>query len=145
MSRARVFSVSILFMALLALPFPASAGDMDTSGLGTAGISSTVVISGSLVGGIITTSSGRNSAQFLRDNAVEMHFSLATGKGSVIAELALMNQVNSVNLAHFGRAMRSHRRKLLALANPMRLTPERAQRFLARVAQIANSIRSPKI
>lgn len=66
---------------------------------------------------------------YLRENAAAVQEGLSAGRGAFLDDVAAAFKIRRMNRSRFGRVLRTNRLELLALADPMRLTPERALAF----------------
>ncbi|ATB34170.1 hypothetical protein [Melittangium boletus] len=82
---------------------------------------------------------GQAAQAYLRSRTHQLREDLALGAGPSIDDLAAMARIRRENLRLFGQVLREHRAELLSLAQPSRLTPERALEWLGRVGQLAGA------
>jgi hypothetical protein len=81
--------------------------------------------------------SGRAARLFLRAHEYQLAQDLALGAGPSIEELATAAEIQTENVARFGRLLRENRAELLALAQPSQLTSDRALEFFGRLGELA--------
>ncbi len=95
----------------------------------------------STTGDALTSSAGGGETaqleEYLRSHSVELRQDTALGSGETIDELAMAFGVGegAAARAAFGRVMRGRRARLLELAHPEALTPERAHAFIVVVVE----------
>ena len=86
----------------------------------------------------VTTTNGASKAdhtkseewqQYLRDNELSVRESLTLGQGEMVDEFASVFGLDATEQAALGRVLRKERVVLGELADPARLTPERAAQF----------------
>ena len=91
-------------------------------------------------GGAVSTVAAVDSKQqaqletYLRENTLEVNEALAMGEGEIVDDLASELGLTRAEHVALGRVLRSERSTLAALANPERLTPERATEFVRHIA-----------
>ena len=107
-----------------------------TTGVGTTGIG----LSG--VGIYVISSKGddkRSAAamHYLRRNALQVRQDLCLGRGPIVEEIAVELRLGRTQGLGLGTQLRKQRHDLLALADPKRLTPDRAWQFFDAVRRIA--------
>lgn len=137
--------ISLVFLMLLCVvPNSAHAQDAEAmAGLSTLGLTTTLI---GLAGvGIYASSKGNGDRRaaaaiyYLRQNSFQVRQDLCLGRGPVFNQLAVELRVSGAKRAVFARSLRKGRAKLLALADPIRLTPKRALRFFSIVRKLALS------
>ena len=150
---ARVL-VPVLVLAGLVLGAPRLASAQattGTSGDAAAGMTTLLLTTGGIalsgVGCYVITSKGddkphRTAAMlYLRQNALQVRQDLTFGRGPIVDELAAELKVRRSDKPALGKALRDQRRVLLSLADPARLTPERAWQFFDTVRTVATGAR----
>lgn len=81
----------------------------------------------------------RTTRRWLVANRHQLALDLGMGAGPAIDDLAGAAGISTAHQAIFGRLLRTHRKELLALSSPGRLTDERALAFLVRIGDIARA------
>ncbi len=128
---------------MLALTFPSTGwagfSSEETEGLEKllsltalgAGLLSSAAITGLMVvtDAIDTSIKSKEWERYLRENELEVRESLMLGHGDMIDELAIAFDLDEVEHEALGRLVRRERRVLASLADPEKLTPERASQF----------------
>ncbi|MFL5318285.1 MAG: DUF3015 family protein [Myxococcaceae bacterium] len=80
---------------------------------------------------------GKTAMRYLRSNGDQLKQDLAIGEGPALDDLAAAAEVRTEHSARFNSLLRAHRRELLELADPEKLTAERALTFLSRIGELA--------
>ncbi len=79
------------------------------------------------------------AAAYLRAQELQLKQDLAAGAGPTIDDLAAMAHIRRDHLPRFGQLLRANRAELLSLAEPAKLTPDRALAFLRRVGDLTRA------
>ena len=74
---------------------------------------------------------------YLRNNALQVRQDICLGRGPVLQEMAVELRLGPKAGQALGTALRKQRHELLSLADPKRLTPDRAWQFFDAVRRIA--------
>jgi hypothetical protein len=110
------------------------------AGLVTVAVATPFLILSTTGDALTSSAGGEQTAQleeYLRSHEVELRQDTALGSGQTVDELAAAFGVGegAAERAAFGRVMRGRRARLLELARPEELTPERAKAFIVVVVE----------